>query len=419
MAIAYNAVFAGSYLLWTHFANITKLPQLVNTWNLSAGFPVPVFIELTLKRSTFRMESVVRITRILLALSIALVVNFATSSAYSAGIEAVKGKKYRLTKQHGPWMVFVASLSQPKEGFRGEGLTPQEAADELVYELRKQGVPAYTYSQEEEVENLKTVDRRGRLAQRSFLSQKGSVCVLAGNYKSNSSDTAQKTLKWIETKFDPELFATEQATNGIFTKLASGGVFRSTPGRKRPLQGAFLTVNPLLSPDEARSRKRDPLLLKLNNNSNYTIMNNKGKYTLVIASFYGKSVTSVGESKFQKAKQFFNSESSGLDDAAREANALVYHMRNIPAPYEPFEAYVFHDRYKSVVTVGSFDSPKDPLIRKAIYGFSAKMRWSPVSNKNVLTGETITLPLRPTAQNPIRKEWLFDPKPRLIEVPKI
>ena len=70
-------------------------------------------------------------------------------------VEAVKGKKYSLTRKHGPWMVMVAAIRDVEEERRiSDGLTASEAADELVYELRKQGIPAYTYSIDEKMEQI-------------------------------------------------------------------------------------------------------------------------------------------------------------------------------------------------------------------------------------------------------------------------
>ena len=75
-------------------------------------------------------------------------------------IQAKRGKRYRFTKQHGPWMIMVASFSEPPPERRTEGMSPQEAADELVYELRKvKRIPAYTYVQDNQFDRLETIDR--------------------------------------------------------------------------------------------------------------------------------------------------------------------------------------------------------------------------------------------------------------------
>ena len=88
---------------------------------------------------------------------------FAAPVQAKTKIEAVKGKKYEITKRHGPWMVMVASLKDVPEDQRKElenGLSAQEAADQLVYELRKRGIPAYTYKTDDIIDHIEMADRR-------------------------------------------------------------------------------------------------------------------------------------------------------------------------------------------------------------------------------------------------------------------
>ena len=342
----------------------------------------------------------------------------------SAGISAKKGKEYKLTKKHGPWTIMVANFTRPdnfndpkKKDHKAEGLTPREAANELVYELRKKGIPAYIFVSEDQVDQLKTYNRRGGVREGSAKrrSRKGSVCVLAGNYKSNKDPVGQKTLKWIENNFSPELLSGTQQTNGNLTRLKNGGVFRSS--KASPLKGAFLTINPLLGQQESKKQFKDPLLSRLNPSGKCSIRDNKGKYTLVVASFYGKSITSVGQSigrsTLEKAKIMFG-KGSNLDKAGSEARILAYHLRE-----NGMDAYVYHDRNKSVVTIGSYNDATLASAKAQAKKFGAKLKWIPQQNKQVLMGEGITLPLKPTKKNPVQKKWVFDPSPRLMVVPSV
>ena len=77
-----------------------------------------------------------------------------SGTAYCGRTEAIQGKRYKLTNQHGPWMIMVASLSDVKGANHIDGLTAWEAADTIVYELRTKGVPAYTYSVDEETDDI-------------------------------------------------------------------------------------------------------------------------------------------------------------------------------------------------------------------------------------------------------------------------
>lgn len=330
------------------------------------------------------------------------------SQQADARIEAVRGKKYKLTKRHGPWMIMVASLRDIPESRRSKGLSAQEAADELVYELRKRGIPAYTFSQDSVIQRFNTLDRLGREERRSYAAQRAMISVIAGNYPDSDNSVAQKTLKYIK-KFQPKVLT----ENGVYTK---------TPGQPGPLSGAFLTINPVLSPQEVAQRKQDPLIAKLNSGIEYSLLNNKGKYSLVVASFYGNSVTKTATSRFDNAS-LSREKLNSLDKAAENAWALAKALRNAKkygfpqsAP-QNLEAYVLHEKYRSVVTIGSFDSPDDPRIAAYAKLFGPKMKPHPKTGVEAFTAQYFVIPGN-TRQAPPLASWVFDPKPTLILCPK-
>lgn len=309
-----------------------------------------------------------------------------TSTDVSAAkIEAVKGKNYRLTKQHGPWMIMVASL----KSIPGRTPTAEEGASQLVYELRRKGIPAYVYEQQKSRDEIETVDRVGRPRVRSYTAQDDRVCVIAGNYKSVDDTVGQKTLAYIK-RLRPTSWGNQQN-------------YKSTPGQPGPLSGAFMTINPLLSPDEVASRKQDPLLARLNSGSDMSLLENKAKYSLVVASFYGTSVTQIGFAKSQRL--------GTLDEAAEEAWQLAKMLRA-----RNFDAYVLHERYRSVVTVGSYNSNDDPDIARKYERFRAKVKRDAQTGKESLVAESFAAPLN---RNGSLKTWVFDPKPELIQIPRI
>jgi len=332
-----------------------------------------------------------------------------------ADIDAVRGRQYQITKRHGPWMIMVATFHAPPKDLRSSGMTPAEAADELVYELRKKGIPAYPFQLEDRTIAARAFDRSGQ-QRTSATRYYGGIAVLAGNYPSPKDDVAQATLEYIK-QFRPKFLddidgRSEVRDDTVLFRLRNGGIFRSTPGRPHPFSGAHLTPNPLLSPEELRARRKDPLLVKLNAGNEYSLLNNTGKYTLVVKTFYGKSVTAVdGQSFERKANSFTLSDS--LDRAAHNAWELAVAMRK----YKNMQAWVFHDHHRSFVTVGSFDSRKDPRIRRLIELFRSKRRIDNTGNR-VWVGEGMTIPLKlKPGQKPLR-QWVFDFKPRLMVVPK-
>lgn len=355
---------------------------------------------------------------------VALSVLAATASPASA-IEAVRGKEYKLTAKHGPWMIMVASFRDVKDEERKEkGLSAADAAAELVYELRSNGIPAYTYAQAGKVEKIDTVDRLNRPDQRIYAAQRDMICVLAGNYELSSSDltNSNKLTSRLAEKDDKIAEDTLRYIKAYFPKFMkdekSGAIFRLTPGRKGPLSGAFLTINPLLDPHDVIQRKADPEVLALNSGIDNALVSLKKPYTVKVATFSGRSVTPVGTSKFASNPEKFDeklakpSDTDSYDlnrageDAAQLARAL--RARNI-------EAYVYHDRFQSIVTVGGFDSPEDPQIRKIATQLGAKPGTDPLTGKEGLVAEVLTLPLADGRQ----QAWVFDPQPRLIKTPRV
>lgn len=309
----------------------------------------------------------------------------------TAKIEAVKGKQYHLTPKHGPWMIMVAVFSAPPEEMRTEGLTPDQAAEALVYELRTKGIPAYSFRREQKTESIETVNRLQQAVKREYKLD-AEFCVLAGNFQTPESDKAlgKRTLAWIK-KYHPE-------------SLGDSGIYKSTPGQPSPLSGAFLTINPLLDADDVKKRQQDQELLAYNKHYDHSLLTNPGKYTVTVASFYPNSVTQIsGNSSGTKDLRSNGSFQQAGDQAWQVMRAL--REKNI-------EAYVYHDHRKSIVTVGSFNSPQDPMIKKVHEMFGAQYKPDPTTGQLQLIGEVIVLPSRDG-------EWMctFDPDPKVIEVP--
>ena len=337
-------------------------------------------------------------------------------------IDAVKGKSYKLTKKHGPWMVMVASFHEPPPERKGQGLSPIEAANELVYELRTKHIPAYTFSQEDVIDQIQTPDMRDPQKQRvgEYVAQQGGVCVLAGNYLSADADKARETRDFIK-KFQPKFLQGDEATagDGLLHKLKNGGLYRTTPARKGPLAGAFLTINPLLTPDEVKGRNRDPLLLKLNAGDDISLLKNRGKYTVVVASFYGRSKSHVGNTVTTEDLQQLKIDSH-LDEAADSAWQLARALRMAKSlGYErDYDAYVYHDHYGSIVTVGAFEVKDDSQITKLQNHFGAKVAAVNDDGSTALGAEAFAIP-KLAAPNVKRQSWIFDPYPRVMEVPSL
>ncbi len=320
--------------------------------------------------------------RLALSLALALVV-FSTSAAQAeikllakmtSKIEADPSKTYTIDKVHGPWMVMVASFHEAFAKSEEQlGKTPMEAAQALVLELRQAKIPAYIYEVKGQNQSIKAQDTLGREQRKKNLRVVDAICVLAGNYPTIDAPKAQQTLKFIK-QLQPKC-------------LESGVDYVKSPGRPGPLSKAFLTSNPLLTNEELEAAKQsaDPLLVSLNSGEQFSLSENTGKLTLVIAKFSGKSINVVNES-IEKAESYFTQGGNDLDQAALSARHLVRALRSREplskfdhpqfeefAAYCRLEAYVWHDRTSSIVTVGSFETPNDPKIRKLMELFGPKV----------------------------------------------
>lgn len=298
-------------------------------------------------------------------------------------VEAIRGKSYPLNAQHGPWMIMVAALKDVPLERRTEGMSSQEAANELVYELRKKGIPSYTFRIND------------------------STAVLAGNFESSKQELAQRVLTFIKN-YVPTFMKDKR----------NGALFALRPGKPKPLVGAMLTVNPKSNANDVRSRTLDPVVKRLNSDDEFSLLRNRGRYTLRIATFEGSSITQVGGRASEKAKSFFeNSFGSSLEESGEKAWELCHALRQATKfDYERnYEAWVFHDRSKSYVTVGSFRDPNDPAIVELAKRFAPKPDQH--EGRDVTFAETVAIPrFVPEGSQPERL-WVLDMKPTLIKVP--
>ena len=117
---------------------------------------------------------------------------------------------------------------------------------------------------------------------------------------------------------------------------------------------AFITTNPLLPPDYFVPKNGiDPLVLQMNKNAEFSLLDCPGKFTVQVATFKGQVIIKQDEIKeIENGNREMKSE---LADAADKANRLAKALR-----MKGYDAYEFHDRFASIVTVGSFNSVGTP-----------------------------------------------------------
>ena len=310
-------------------------------------------------------------------------------------VTAVKGKRYTLHKAHGPHMILVTTLRDVNMQLQAGGMSAAEAADEIVYDLRKRGIPAYAYHQDVQLN-----------AQGNAIARQAGIAIMAGNFSSPDDRNAQLVLKYIQNKFRPG-FLNDEDTGAIISKEIA----------TKPFKRAFIIGNPLRSEAEMGVPAVDPAIVALNSDSGeVSLLKNRGRYSVKVATYSGGAIMQVaGHQPKKNALNLFNDK----DESATKAWELAIALRQA-SKYgyaQDYEAWVFHNLRESYVTIGSFESPDDPRIRQLIEEFKAKPKRNPKTGRHDLTPELFSIPKNPGGARLPDKLWFFAEDPRPIQVP--
>ena len=325
-------------------------------------------------------------------------------------VEADPNADYKLNDGNGPWLIIATTFS-------GEGAEDQ--ARELVLELRKRyNFEAYTH--EKTFDFTGTIEGRGlnrfgdqnRMRYRRDIALR-EIAVLVGNFTSHDDPLGQKTLDRIKRmspdSLDPQkrgstsqtLAALRRVQQDVQEAILKEGDERKAKG---PMGKAFISRNPLLPKDFFVQQGVEEFVVKMNEPAPYSLLTCPGKYTLKVATFNGKVV--LDQKKVQAFESGAEVMESNLVIAAENAEKLTIALRS-----KGYEAYSFHDRYSSIVTVGSFNSTGTPRedgkteINPQIYQLMETFAGDPVPG---------------TAGFQVKKllEISFDIQPEIVHVPK-
>lgn len=272
-------------------------------------------------------------------------------------VDADPDKSYPLTEENGPWMILACPFS---------GLGAEEQARQVVYELRKRyKLEAYIYRQRFEFGKTlgRGLDPTGApILMRHRRNGLQEIAVLVGNYPSVDDPDAQKTLRKLKYSHPKSLAVREGETT--YQTLAGWRMaqkqlqefFGSAKQNKGPMGHAFMIPNPLLGKEYFTSAGIDPLVVRMNQDVKHSLLDCKGKYTVQVATFKGQVVINQSEIKaINRAIAEGKKVKSDLAEAATKAHRMTEALR-----MKGWEAYEFHDRYASIVTVGSFQSAGVP-----------------------------------------------------------
>ena len=272
-------------------------------------------------------------------------------------IEADPNQSYVLTEEQGPWMIMAVTFS---------GDNAEEQARELTYELRSRyKLPAYTH----QVSFDYSQDKTGRANQmggprrtRYRLEHIREIAVLVGDYHAVDDRDAQKVLEKLKYAQPDCLNVEKRAEQGkhesrslaIWRVVERSLVSDDAKKKKGPMGHAFITTNPLLPDEYFVPKGVDKLVVEMNEPVKYSLLDCPGKYTVKVATFTGTVVLkqeTIRELEENKNKKM----PSQLAVAAEKAHNLTEALRR-----KGYEAYEFHERSASIVTVGSFAAVGTP-----------------------------------------------------------
>jgi hypothetical protein len=345
------------------------------------------------------------------------------SNLLASRVDADPAKQYTLGQEHGPWIIIACSFNGPSAA---------KQAHDLVLELRKRyRMEAYVHAMKFELDDpngnvqpifasphkhVYQMVKENRDAYRDGAIKE--IAVVVGNFPAVDDPDARQALQKLKAA-DPEcLRANQDESRSLAGWRALQASVRELPqyieGRRQtgPLAHAFITRNPLLPEDFfAPKGGVDDLVLKINKNVKYSLLDCPGKYTVQVAHFTGEVVINQGDIRAIEtgAKPGPESTRQGLVAAAEKAHELTEALRQ-----KHWEAYEFHDRYASLVTVGSFESVGNPRP-------DGKIEINPVAHRiiEVFRAEPVNVAGEPGAMAPKSCIGIFfDPQPILVEVPK-
>jgi hypothetical protein len=259
---------------------------------------------------------------------------------------------YPIDDTRGPWMIMAASFS-------GEGA--QDQARKLIYELRKD-YKLNAYSYQKKFEYSKPLEGKGLTPQGERVMMRYSqdediteIAVLVGDFTSVDDPEIQRVLKRIKFARPKSLEVTpdksHQALAGyrMLQKKAKEALGQKDGSERGPMGSAFVVTNPILPPEYFVPKGIDKLVLEMNSNVPHSLLDCPQPYSVKVATFNGS--TFILDKARTEALERGEIPPSKLEEAAKNAHLLTEALRK-----KGYEAYEFHDRGQSIVTVGAFAS---------------------------------------------------------------
>jgi hypothetical protein len=308
------------------------------------------------------------------------------SSAVSAQDSAknATATRYELKPEHGPWLVFAKSF---------EGSDAKGNAEQLATEL-KRDFKLQAYCTTKRLDYTQPVlgagiDENGNNRRLKFRDRKvvDGYVVFVGDFDSIDSPAIKEALATVK-KITPKSLAAEGSVPADFEKNDSVPVHiwrefvRKKAGgteKQAPMALAFATRNPLLPEDFYKTPEVDKFVKDLNKekqHAEFNLLNCQGKFTVRVAVFSGEDKGIGGWGGANRTEVSDDKKISQLELAAERAGLATKALRRAG-----YDAYQFHDRIQSIVTVGSFNElgkpdqqnrfVYDPMIQEIVARFGA------------------------------------------------
>ena len=315
------------------------------------------------------------------------------------------GHPLQVRPEHGNYFVLVKSYSRPARPTETDpGMTALQLAEGLAAAVRQidPKVPIYLYehvTDEMRAEAaaqaaarqranafLASVDeyrRQSKLNDMEFLepdrkiryktfNYRHQVGVLLGGYA--TEDEAVRALAVVKrwpAPADVRLLDGASLVRPVNPDNPDG---RTTIERSflNPFGQAMVAPNPMSPRPKAQAAAGlDPFVVKLNQDNPYSLLKAKKSWTLAVKTFAAPVTYSSAQGEtagVMKKPQGKGFGGDVLTAGAGQAETLAKAIREMQGPphegHRPLnlEAFVFHTRYASLVTVGQFDGPDDPAL---------------------------------------------------------
>jgi hypothetical protein len=255
---------------------------------------------------------------------------------------------YAVSPQAGAWMIMAASYS---------GEDGKELARQLVLELRnKHRLPAYVWNVSAAARRQQEAPSPGAPPRAGFIRYQDEWAVLIGGYADlNAASAALPNIRKLPT---PDLHLPGERTP-FYAQQLSGPTLDGSGQVKRTMLSPFVKAmcvpNPT-APKQAAHKKFDPFWTQLNEDECYSLLKCRKGWTFAVKEYTGAtSIQSQANSGgIFNGLSWLGGKKPGesIDVAGSEAHNLAEALHKLN-----FDAYVFHTRTSSIVTIGNFESP--------------------------------------------------------------